>query len=60
MSTEQNFADITAHDINVHLNQLLAFIMAENRELRDLLAHRDRKIEFLESANRHQPEWLVP
>jgi hypothetical protein len=60
MSTDQSFPDITAHDINAHLNQLLFFIMAENRELKDLLAHRDRKIELLLSANRHQPEWLAP
>jgi hypothetical protein len=56
MSTEQTLPDITALDIIEHLNELLAYLMAENRELERMLAHRERKIELLLAADRSQRE----
>jgi hypothetical protein len=54
MSGEQSLPDITALDIIEHLNELLAYLMAENRELERTIAQRDRKIELLLGAGRRQ------
>jgi hypothetical protein len=54
VSGEPSLSDITALDIIEHLNELLAFLMAENRELERTIAQRDRKIELLLAADRAQ------
>jgi hypothetical protein len=52
MSGEPNLSDITALDVIEHLNELLAFLMAENRELERTLARRDRQIELMLANDR--------
>ncbi len=52
MSGEQRLSDITALDVIEHLNELLAFLMAENRELARTLARRDRQIELMLANDR--------
>ncbi len=54
MSGDQILPDITALDIIEHLNELLAFLMAENRELERTVARRDRQIELMLANDRAQ------
>jgi hypothetical protein len=52
MSGEQALPEITALGVIEHLNELLAFLMAENRELERMLARRDRQIELMLANDR--------
>ncbi len=54
MSGDQILPDITALDIIEHLNELLAFLMAENRELERTVSRRDRQIELMLANDRAQ------
>jgi hypothetical protein len=54
VSAEPTLPTVTALAIIEHLNELVARIMPENRELARTIAHRERKIELLVGANRAQ------
>ncbi len=54
MSGDQSLPDITALDIIEHLNELLAVLMAENRELERIVARRDRQVELMLANDRTQ------
>ncbi len=54
MSGDQSLPDIAALDIIEHLNELLAVLMAENRELERIVARRDRQIELMLANDRVQ------
>ncbi len=54
MSGEPSLPEITALDIIGHLNELLAFLMAENRQLERTIAQRDRQIAIMLANDRAQ------
>jgi hypothetical protein len=55
MSGDHSLSEITALEVIEHLNVLLAYLMAENRELERAIAQRDRKIELLLGAGCRAP-----
>lgn len=52
---EHSISEITALDVIEHLNELLVYVMDENRQLARTIAQRDRKIELLLGADFRDP-----